>query len=380
MKRIFVVDSRPEILRTRVFINSVLELYTEFSLDVITPFRGNVSIKRNILLRLFNQISKYCRYFIDLLSTFYFILKADYIYFPALTFSHFVSRFSFLIANAFRKKIIFDFFISYYDTSVLDRKELSPKCRKAKYYKYLDKLSLLSYRVIYLTQTEASRYPKLFGVKESIINGVIIPLTIKERTKASLDFYKGKSDCFNIMWWGTYIPLHGLDRVIQSIQQIVNVNKQVHLYIFGTSEIASLPYRQMVEKYGLEEYITIDDTKSFNSGQLEPFIAAHCDLALGAFGDSDKARTVILHKSVEAIAMKIPVMVQGPGGYVDVFSEDVLFYTSNDVKSMSETVLDIMKVSEHEIMDKVEKAYAIYTDNFSPENSSVLYKQLLKKL
>ena len=80
-----------------------------------------------------------------------------------------------LISKIFRRRMIFDPFISLYDTAVLDRKEVDEKSLKAKYYYFLDKFSCkLAEVAITDTKQHAEYFSKEFGIHRSKIGVVYI--------------------------------------------------------------------------------------------------------------------------------------------------------------------------------------------------------------
>lgn len=307
------------------------------------------------------------------------IIRADYVYLVAMGLSQRRTKIEFWFARLLRKKIISECYISFYDTLVLDRKTVPPHSSQARQLIKIDREMQKCFRVIYLNRTEARRYASLAGLTLAQINYRIIPLTVKERTKGELPYWKKEHQPFTMVWWGTYIPLHGLDKLIR-VMAVLHLSTQVHLYIFGNSEEKSLPYKKMVEEEGLSSCITLQNDSTFSNGRLESFLATRCDLALGSFGDSEKARSVILNKCIEATAMKIPLLTQFSEAFEEYFDSDSLFYTANTLEAMEEKIRKIMRMSSSEIHSRTELAYGVYKNNFSEENVSSCYTRLLDEI
>lgn len=331
----------------------------------------------------FTRICKFFVYSVDLLYDLLQICRADYVYSPAMVVgSGVINRLEFSFACFLKKKIICEFYISNYDTLVLDRKEVATNSRMAHNLLNWDRKLHTCYRTIYLNRTEAERYASIAGYHLSDLNYVIIPLSIGKRSFAKLQYHSKQRDIFNIVWWGTYIPLHGLDRIISAIAELVNDEQDIHFYIMGNSELKAQEYLRIIEQKNVLDFVTIRNDYSFMNGSLEPFLVNNCDLAMGAFGESEKARSVILNKCIEATSMKIPVLTQYSKAFQEFFSEcgDSIFYSNNSIEAIKQSIMQIKKLSQLEIESYVDNAYNIYNSNFSVENSIRLYKTLLKDL
>lgn len=378
MNNIHIIGGPLDLYRTQTFVKAIMDSYKDWNLS-ISYFIFTRFNKRNI----FTRICKLFVYGIDLLYALLQICRADYIYSPAMTIGNgIIGRLEFAFARFLRKKIICEFYISNYDTLILDRKEIAANSRMAHKLMAWDRKLHTCYRTIYLNQTEAERYASIAGYHLSELNYVIIPLSIEKRSFAKLQYYSKKSDVFNIVWWGTYIPLHGLDKIISAIAELVSNEQNIHFYIMGNSESKAQEYYRMIEQKNVCDFVTIRNDYSFTNGSLEPFLVENCDLAMGAFGDSEKARNVILNKCVEATAMKIPVLTQKSKAFQEFFSEcsASIFYSDNSIEAIKQSILQIKRLLQSEIESHVDKAYNIYNSNFSIENSIRLYTILLKNL
>lgn len=378
MNNIYIIGCPLDLYRTQTFVKAVMDSYKEWNLS-ISYFTFTRFTSRNV----FSNICKFFIYGLDLLYALFQICRADYVYSPAMALnSGIINRIAFYFASFLKKKIICEFYVSSYDTLVLDRKTVAPdSCIAHKLLKWDRKLHTC-YRTIYLNRTEAERYSSIAGYQLSKLNYSIIPLSIKKHSIANLPYYSKQSDVFNIVWWGTYIPLHGLDKIIAAIAKLVNTGQNLHLYIMGNSDAKSKEYHQVIKENNLEDFITIRNDYSFTNGYLEPFIVEKCDLAMGAFGDSEKAKNVILNKCIEATSMKIPVLTQSSKAFQEFFAEDSfsIFYSDNSVEALAQSILKIKQLSISELQYYIENAYEIYNSNFSIDNSLCLYTKLLKEL
>ncbi|MEZ9917920.1 glycosyltransferase [Vibrio breoganii] len=284
-----------------------------------------------------------------------------------------------LIAKIFRTRVIFDFYISHYDTAVNDRKLVGPASRKGRYISWLErKLTKWSDVIVCLNRSEANYYKKFMcnNVEEKI---EIIPLVVDRVKSRDINSEIG-SESFNICWWGTYIPLHGLDKIIEAFSLLKGEN--VKLYIFGDSAHKSKPYEELVRKLNISDDVIFNHEFTFQNRKLPKFLINNCDLALGNFGDSQKAKTVLVNKLVDALALGIPCMTMKTDGCIEFLSsgDNVIFTNkSPDAENIAES-FEFALNNKAKIRYIGRRGHEIYNENFCPEIFSERYLKLLKNV
>lgn len=273
------------------------------------------------------------------------------------------------IAKLLRKKIIYDFYTSKYDTYVLDRKKYLKNSKKAQKMKNYDKYVLEnSDLTIFLNEAEADYYCKVVGVDISKINYKILLIVTEKKPTARLDFFYNKREVFNICWWGSYIPLHGLDKIINTMKVLkYDYEFKFKLYILGNSKQKSILYEKIVDENNLNGVIEIRNDLTFADNKLDKFLEHNCDLALGIFGQSRKAKTVISNKVVEACAMKIPILTGFSTGMHEYFDpDDDNYLCENNVYVMAKKIIYISN-NKRESLKRANNNFLIYKNNFSIE-------------
>lgn len=370
MKNIFVATPCTDLYRGQTFIAAVLSERDKYNL--IYSFYSTPK-SSNFLLNFFYKI--FCGVF-RIISSYYYLLISDIVYFPPMNLGIWKMR----VCKFLNKKVIYEYYISMYDTFVLDRKTVIPNSKEALKLLRNDRYYQKNSHVIYLNQTEARRYSFLASLDLAKLDYSIFPLTIEERQSGYLNYFKGNDTCFNMVWWGTYIPLHGLDKLLDAFLILHGKNANYRFYIYGNDEILAKPYIEFVEKNQLTEYVFIYNDITFQNG-LEEEIVKKCSLAFGAFGDSDKAKSVILNKTIEAMGMRIPVLTQQSEAYLEFFENDEsIFLTKSTVEGIVERVEEISVMSSAQIDKVTKKAYTVYRNNFSIGASQKVYKDLLIRI
>ena len=328
---------------------------------ILAFIRRTVKIVHNILLFPFKV---------------YMLLLADLVILPGINTYH---QFEFnLAAKVLKKKVIVDYYVSYYDTYVLDRKIIPENFRRAKkLMKYDQNILKNGWKIIFLNQAESKYYLKLAGLCNYNIDKLILPMFSEEKDKVGLPFFHKRSETFTICWWGSYIPLHGLEEIIGAAAILSKLNFNYRLYILGNSHQKSIKYADIVTKAQLNDQVLIINDLTFGNGKLEPFLVENCDLALGNFGQSEKAKSVLVNKLLDGIAMRAPVLT-GQSIAADEFFDfkNDIWRCANNPEEIAQSIIKISKIRSEEINRRVDNAYQIYQRYFSER----VFKKNLRKI
>ena len=205
-----------------------------------------------------------------------------------------------------RKKIIFDAFISLYDTMVSDRKMLKENSFFSKIVFWLDKLSCwFADTVILDTNAHIDFFHKTFNVpKEKMV-----------RIFASADediFYAREidkeNDKFNVLFIGKYTPLHGIEYIVEA-EEILKKSQDIHFTFIGKGQL--YPEIRSIVKYNHLDNIEFIDWVEY---EKLPDHIGKADVCLGVFSASEKASRVIPNKVFQSMAMgKVVVTARTPG-------------------------------------------------------------------
>lgn len=183
------------------------------------------------------------------------------------------------------KPIVFDAFLSLYDSMVIDRKKVEIGSFVARTLFSVEKTAFKNADSILLDTHEHIRYiSELFKIPKNKFIRVPIGAddSVFKRVKKFGSLHK-------VVWWGTCIPLQG-------VQYILEAAKKLPGYQF-TMIGGHTP--------GIERNVR---WLPFISYENLPGIIAEHGIALGIFGDTQKTRRVIPNKVYEAWAMGMPLI------------------------------------------------------------------------
>ena len=132
---------------------------------------------------------------------------------------------------------------------------------------------------------------------------IAIPLGVDEN-----NFYprlcQEPSQRFEVLNYSSYIPLHGLE-VIIDCAKILEREKDIHFTLIGKGQLYPR-IRERAQKLGLENVEFIE----WLSHQELVERAVKADVLLGIFGTTEKALRVIPYKVYEALALSKPVITE----------------------------------------------------------------------
>ncbi len=301
---------------------------------------------------------------VTVIETFFNLLFCDVVYFSIMTHGSMALKFAHLL----HKTIITEFYLSLYDTDVRDRQLVPDNSRKARKLRDKDIYALKnSSRVIVLSHADIDYYSALFDLDPSVVQYEIIPLVTNQKRTAKLGFFHGNKDFMQLCWTGTYIPLQGLENVIRAMSYVKEKSKiPINLLLWGPETGQT---KQGI--YDLVQQLNLNDCVTFHNewGNLiawEDYVVNYCDLFIGAFGQSEKAKYVVPNKVVDGMSFKLPV-ITGPSTGVFEFcggNDDIFIVNSNEPIAIAEQIIDISKMSIIDIQHRVDVAYKIYEDNF----------------
>ena len=250
------------------------------------------------------------------------------------------------IKNFFKRdKIINDFFISNYDTYVFDRKKITKKNPRA-WWKYLQDWINFRYSKYLLSDTlEHFKYwERLFGEFKGkhFVLPVLADKMIYYPNEEVLNHEKIK-----ILFYGSFIPLHGIDIILDAFKILEDKNIKYEANIIGNGQM----FQEMSEKFNQLNLKNVKmDGKFINESDLANEIR-QSDIILGIFGESIKAQSVVPNKVYQSLASKKATITMKSKAINEFFtSEEIITCEPNDL-ALSNSIINLMK--DKTLMDNI---------------------------
>ncbi|MFC1613186.1 glycosyltransferase [Patescibacteria group bacterium] len=264
----------------------------------------------------------------------------------------------------FRKNlIIFDGFVSLYDSNVSDRKVYGKFSIRAFKDMFLDWYSCkLSDKVLMDTEEHIEYFTKKYNVN--------INKRVKAYVGADSQFFYPDSqdfkndDKFIVHFHGSYIPLQGVEHIIEATKILKDEN--IEFNIIGSA------IKNKFEKLNLDNINFIENVDYKN---LRKHILMS-DICLGIFGKTDKAVRVIPNKVYEAIACRKPVITGESPAIKELFmdGENIILCEMGNPNNLTEKILHLKNNTG--LRNKIaNNGYNLFIEKLTPEK---IVKKIIK--
>lgn len=245
----------------------------------------------------------------------------------------------FIYGKIKRVLVIFDPFVSQYDSIVFDRKKVLPKSLKAKYYYLIDKLSMqLSDVLLADTIEHKNFYRDFFNIKKDIF---ILPVGADEEVFVQRIGKSGKEipDKFNITFWGTFIPLQGIQYILAAAELLIS-EKAISFNLIGDGQV----FAEMKRLAGEMKLTNVNFFGQVELNRLPDFMRL-ADISLGIFGDTNKAKRVVPNKVYSSLAMGVPVITGDSLAIREMpdYREYLYLVNMADGKSLANKIMQVYK-------------------------------------
>ena len=271
-----------------------------------------------------------------------------------------------------RKPIIFDAFVSLYDSNVFDRKSVSPYSFWALKYWLLDWLSCkLADRVLLDADEHIKYFIKTFSIKKEKFRRILVGTD--ETIFYPRDCQKN-TDKFLLLFQGTYIPLQGVEYMVRAAKLLED--KDVQLNIVGRLKNYG-PAIELSRELNAKNVNFIDFIPQKELAEQ----MAQADVCLGFFGDTPKAKRCGAFKVTEALAMKKPILTADTPAMREFLQdrENCLFCRGADAEDLAEKILELK--NNPVLREKIaENGYKVYQERLTPRVLGRELKNILDEL
>ncbi|MDD3252105.1 MAG: glycosyltransferase [Lachnospiraceae bacterium] len=271
------------------------------------------------------------------------------------------------LAKKLKKAVVIDYYVSYYDMNVLDRQLYTCDSREGKSALMVDReAACLADTLVFLNQAESRYYLSVTECSQYAQKARIIPLVIEKHPKAKLQYYRNNTDTFNIVFCGTYVPLQGIQIIIDAMEILKQKYENIYLYLWGNKDTVrdSTKWQNQVKERKLDDCIYF--LNEWDKDGYYKWCVENCSLMLGVFGESKKAYTVVPNKVVDALAFGIPLITGESEGCSEFFNgkTDVIL-VPHKAADLADAIENIMNSDLEEVESRVKKTDDIYLKNFS---------------
>jgi len=250
---------------------------------------------------------------------------------------HYLVPIAWLLTRYPRKRLIFDAFLSLHDTNVSDRGTVSSWHPRAWFLYGVDFISChLADEVVIDTEAHRQFFIDTFRLRPEKIR-VIYLESLPEVFTPVPERKRKKEEAFRIFFYGTYIPLQGIEHILGAAKILQDRGEHVLFTFVGGGQTLS-QMKNYAEDLELRHVIFLP---SVPLKQLPAFFK-ETDLCLGIFGTSAKASRVIPHKVYDAVASGVPVLTADSPAIRERFANNplVILCPPGDPNAIADAILD----------------------------------------
>ena len=216
-----------------------------------------------------------------------------------------------------RTPVAMDWFLSAYDTVVLDRRIVSRRHPLALILYCVEWLAARTADCVFMdTRTHAERMGRLFHLPQGRIGSVWVGAEI-DNFPWTANEPKHPDAVFTVLFYGQFIPLHGIPTIIKAAQLLQNEN--IQWVIIGRGQESSRIEALLAQYPPLHRLSWIDWV------HYEDLIQwlQRTDVCLGIFGASDKAASVIPNKVFQVLASGRPLITRDSPAIRELLHDDM---------------------------------------------------------
>jgi len=295
----------------------------------------------------------------------YFKTKKDFDY----LWVAFPGQFCVLLAKLLtKKKIIFDCFTSHFQGLVEDRQLVKKNSLKARLYFWLDRTACQLANIVLLDTNEHIKY---FTETFKLPKEKFIRLFVGSADQVFYPKAEAHNQIFTVHWHGHYIPLQGVQTIIEAAK--ILKDEQLIFNLIGQGQERTT-CQKLAEDYRLKNLNFIDNVSYEKLAELQ----ARADVCLGIFGQTKKAQLVIPNKAYEALAMGKALITAKTPASKELLTdqENVLLVEPGQADELANKIL-ILK-NNNELRKKIgNNAYQLFISQLTPK---ILINEFFKKL
>jgi glycosyltransferase involved in cell wall biosynthesis len=200
-----------------------------------------------------------------------------------------------LVSLRRRAPLVFDALVSLWETNVVDRRLVSARSLSGFRYRLTDHVAYaLADAVLLDTDAHIARFCAEFSAPAEKFHRIWVGADDEEMFPCGARAPDGE---FVVFFYGSFIPLHGIEHIIGAAQRLQAVDGHVRFVVCGTGQTYAAMRRLAVS--GRVANLEFIGRRSLSDLRR---LICHSDLCLGIFGTGPKARVVIPNKVFDALA------------------------------------------------------------------------------
>ena len=278
------------------------------------------------------------------------------------------------LARLRRVPIVWDMFMSLYDTVVLDRRLITEAGLGARLLHRLEGFALRLADLVFLdTEAHARRVESLYGLPVGHCGAVWVgaePMQFRVPPPPARARAPGAR--LNVLFYGQLIPLHGIETIVGAARLLRE--EAIEWTIIGRGQEGATLRRLLtatpVPRLRWIEWVAYADLKHW---------IAEADVCLGIFGTSEKAASVIPNKVFQVVAAGRPLITRDSPAIRELLSPTpgcVSLVRPGDAAALADAVLEH---AERATKPGPDGCHALLASRIGPEAIGRQFEELVAR-
>ncbi len=279
----------------------------------------------------------------------------------------------FLMRLLSRKPLVFDAYLSTYNTLCFDRRRFAPNSLIGRMAFWLDKWACqISNVVIVDTQAHMSYFIETYQLAPEKF--AVLYLGCDEEL-----FYPRRPPApgpFKVFYYGAYLPLQGVEYIVRAAK-LLEQETDITFQIAGNG-IQYADIRALAAALGCTN---IEFISWIPYTQLPDYIANASVCLGGHFSDSSKAQNVIATKTYQFLAMAKPTIVGESQANAEIFThgEHVYMCKMADPQALAEAILRLR--ADGSLRKKIAwGGYLRVTERYSTARLGLVLQEIIRRV
>jgi len=254
--------------------------------------------------------------------------------------------------------LIYDVFIPLFDAVVIDRKLIKEETMTSRMLHRFEALCCRCADICIIDTREHCAYlVNEFQLPSDRVYSIYVGPTINNVYASPAAQTKNQ---FKIIYVGTYIPLHGVDIILQAAQELQGED-DISFHLIGSGQLQG-KIKSLVDRWSLKN---VTFRGWVPTDRLGDVIRSH-DLSLGVFGVTPKTFRVIPSKVYDICAAGVPFITADTPAIREVFAhkKNAYLVPPGDPHALTEAILALK--NDPELRSRIsQSSFAIGKSTFS---------------
>lgn len=281
----------------------------------------------------------------------------------------------------FKKPVIIDYYVSVYEWSCLMFNNHHPDSKTGRNYLKWDRLAFHSDYVIHCNRAEWYHIAEVIGFprRENGFHRVQLGTDFHKQVSAVKLPPRGPKTVFG--WWGSSMPLHGLETIIQGFEKLAERRSDFELHLLFLDEPKKKDFERRVGPIPDHPWLVSSIGITSSDGKLQNYINDRVDIGFSHFGRGENCEYVYTNKVIESMSLGRTCLVADcPGNFEYADDLETYFYLCEASAEAIAAAAERAITDPSLRLEKELNCKALFDNKFSSDAVCVHFEETLKAI